>query len=102
MQTAIGSFPQPVSLEDQRPAAGVWGAKVAWGKAQQSEREPVLQKGQEECQLCCAAGVEVKFQPCKHGACIACVDNLRRVVVLKASGSLHCLGELIRKITNSV
>ena len=89
MQAAVGSFPQPVALEDQKPAAGVWGAKAAWGKAQHSDKEHVLLKGQEECQLCFAAGVEVNFQPCKHGACVACVDNLRRTVVLKVRAGLQ-------------
>ena len=89
MQTAVGSFPQPVALEDQKPAGGVWGAKVAWGRAQHSEAEPVLEKGQEECKLCFAAGIEVNFQPCNHGACVACVDNLRRTVVLKVRADFH-------------
>ena len=58
------------------------GARAAWGKTQASEEQHDLQPGQEECFICMAAGVAVRFKPCDHGACLGCVENLRRTAVL--------------------
>ena len=43
----------------------------------------------EECTICMeeSVSVQVRFRPCKHGACAGCVLKLRREVVFKVSAA---------------
>lgn len=76
--SALG--PKPV--DEGVVVQGVWAAKAAWGRAR-PELDAKLKEGQEECNICFEAAIDVKFMPCKHGACTACVDSLRAAAVFK-------------------
>ena len=65
------------------PVVSAWGAKSAWGKRSSSEAAPKLKEGEEECNICFEAAIDVKFVPCNHGACTSCVDQLRAAAVFK-------------------
>jgi hypothetical protein len=60
----------------QKSAWGVWNNKPAAPAAE-------LKSGDRECCICYNAPEEIKFAPCKHGACRPCVEDLRRYNVLR-------------------
>ena len=65
------------------PPTTAWTASV-WGKAAEAKPAVPLKDGEEECVICFDAATQIKFKPCKHGACHACVDKLRAANIFKA------------------
>ncbi|KAK9825899.1 hypothetical protein WJX81_003469 [Elliptochloris bilobata] len=67
-----------------------WGGACAWGKGAAISYVAPLKEGEEECVICFERAVQVKFRPCKHGACFTCVDKLRAANIFKADAGVKC------------
>ena len=55
-----------------------------WGKSEDPKATVPLKEGEEECVICFDAPTQIKFRPCKHGACHVCVGKLRAANIFKA------------------
>ena len=78
--------------------------KDYWGRAAAGASKPQEMDGKDvkpeksECTICMeeSVSVQVRFRPCKHGACAGCVLKLRREVVFKVRAAQN-LGSEKRK-----
>ena len=66
-----------------------WGKAAAEASNSQEMDGKDVKPEKEECTICMeeCVSVQVRFRPCKHGACAGCVLKLRREVVFKVSAA---------------
>lgn len=65
-----------------------WTASV-WGSVGSAHAERVvLAKGEDLCNICLEARVEVLLNPCKHPICLDCCNRLRAANIYKVQALL--------------
>lgn len=65
------------------PGETIWGGAAEKANGLSKPIKAENEDHDEECSICFDRKVTIRFQPCKHGACSDCVEQLRRQVIFK-------------------
>ena len=79
---------------DLQAGPRAWGPAPAWNKPQdekEDKEEFELKEGETECYICFNSAAKIQLKPCKHTACIGCVQQLRRANILKVQNNAYVI-----------